>query len=261
MTEFHFNGKIVALTFGSSPLAQSLILDLICKGAQVYTLVPFPLKTPCKQYFTLKSFCDKLETLPKIDILINVLPEFPLTELFLKDFSDVQGSLDLIFGVVKAVWKNMRTHKYGRVLTLIPAPTFYSTEGSSIGVISGMAWQGMMNVLKREGAKFRIHVNTLLYSAKHSIHHKDDQTISVALYMIHTTFQESGSIIETSENSIRKIRLQRGSGKLIKNSTPESISSSISEISQTGKFPDYPSAFSESLLKVLFMNVLEKPRI
>jgi len=255
------------LAFGSSALAQSLILELISKGAQVYTLVPFQLNIPCKQYFNLKAFCDKLQTLAKIDVLVNFLPEFPLDELFSKGFSDVKGSLDLIFAVVKAVWRNMRTHKYGRILNVLPASTFYSSQGPSVGVISAMAWQGMVNALKREGAKFWVFSNTLIYTIKDGSQHKkeegerEDLAIPVALFMIHSTFQESGSIIETSENSIRKVRIQRGSGKLIKAPTPESILSSISEISQVGRFPDYPSAFSESLLKVLHMNVLERPRI
>lgn len=261
MDEFHFNGKIAAVTFGSSKIAQSLIIELVSKGAQVYTFVPFALNIPCKQYFSLQSFCDKLRSLPKIDILVNVLPGFCFNENICEDFSCVKEKLYSVFDVVKAVWAGMRKNKHGRILGVFPAEVFYSRQGSAAESVCCLAWQGMMNALKREGAKFWINVNSLLYSAETHNEYKQDKVIPVALYMIHKSFSESGSIIEVSEDSIKKLRVQRGSGKLLKNSTPETVSQHFEAISQIGEHPDYPSAYSESLLKILFMNVLERPRI
>jgi hypothetical protein len=275
MSEFHFNGKVVAVTAGSSSLGQGVILELLSKGASVVALVSAQITANCQQFFEIESFVKHLENLPKVDVLINLM-SFLKTQKF-EDcfFGDVEDAVRTAFKTCKAVWKMMRKHKHGHILYVLPDEYFYfeQSEGkrleehcggiSVVGSVATLAWQGLVNSLKREGAKFNIRTNTLVYrDGSQNDGLLNDCTIPVALFMTHNSFKDSGVIIEVSSSRISRIRIERGSGKLFNlNFTAEEIPKSIHEISSLTSNSDYPVAYSESLLKVFFLNVLGKPRL
>ena len=262
MNEFHFSGKVVVVTAGSSPLGQALILEFVNKGAQVTALVEFPLNLPCKQFHSIQNLTKHLENLPKIDIIINILPESKATSLEHLEYSTLSQTTSLIYESTKSIWKTMRKHKHGHLLLIMPDDSLYNESTSLINSITGNSWQGLFNTLKREGAKFHIRTNTLIYSSAENNESYLNSVVPIALFMTHSQFNDTGTIVQVRNGRVARVRVQRGTGKLFQDKwDAESVAQGIEEIKDEGKFPDYPVAFSESLLKVFFINVFKKPRI
>lgn len=262
MNEFHFSGKVVVITAGSSPLGQALILEFVNKGAQVITLVDFPLNLPCKQFHSITSLTSHLESLSKIDIIINILPEskpVPIDDL---DYQTLSQSTSLIYHSTKSIWKTMRKHKHGHLLLILPEDSLYNDSSSLINSTTGSSWQGLFNTLKREGAKFHIRTNTLIYSSRENNENYLNSVVPLALFMTHSHFSDTGTLVQVQNGRVARVRVQRGTGKLFEGKwDAESVAQGIEEIKDEGKFPDYPVAYSESLLKVFFINLFKKPRI
>ena len=105
----------------------------------------------------------------RVDILVNnagILRDKTFAKLELEDFRAV---IDVhLMGSVhctKAVWEQMRTQKYGRIIFTTSSSGLYGNFGQSAYAAAKMAMVGLMNTLHLEGEKYGIRVNCLSPSA------------------------------------------------------------------------------------------------
>lgn len=262
MTELRFDGKIVAVTHASSLLGQEICLELLKKGAHIIALASSPVDFPCKRLSTISEYKAYLKSIPRLDILINCNISPCESSLLMTSWEQLNTGLSNIFSVISPAWKLMRKHKFGRIVNISSLTSFYSTANTSNYSTTTYSLQGLSNTLIREGAKFHIKVNTLVHAPFDEGTFTPSNVVPVACYLAHESCEEKGGIIEASGGYIGKIRLQRGGGWIFTDKyTAEDVQDKIKEISTFGKNCDYPVAFSESLLKVMYVNLMGKPKI
>jgi hypothetical protein len=273
MSEIHYSDSIIAAAFGELSIGQSLSTEFSNKGAKTYCFSPFPLKSASFSTSSLSIFLETLSTLPRIDVLIFLLPVFPSSPFEFTPFSSLSSSLDLLFVLIKSVWKKMRSNKHGRILTISPSSSFYSSDSTLSSSSLLMAHYGLMKSLAREGSKFGVKFNLLLFATEKA--QEITETVSsVACFLCHSVSHESGSVFEvtikpdkTQENNelavrVAKIRVQRGSGWVIPfNPTAEEVKERLPEIAQFGKLSDFPEAGVQALLKIVYIAHLTKPKL
>lgn len=154
----------------------------------------------------------------------------------------------------------MRKQKNGRILNILSINSFYSQENTTNNSLTTLAIQGMSNSLAREGSKNQIKINTLLTSPFDS--YSIEKIVPVVSFLVHDSCIENGAIIEASAGFVSKLRIERGEGWFFpKNYTAEDVKEKIKEINSFGKNSDYPAAYSESLLKSMSLNYIQKPKI
>lgn len=105
----------------------------------------------------------------RIDILVNnagILRDRTFAKMPLEDFRRV---LDVhVMGAVhatKAVWDQMRSQHYGRIVMTTSSSGLYGSFGQSNYAAAKMALVGLMQTLSLEGAKYNVRVNCLAPSA------------------------------------------------------------------------------------------------
>lgn len=110
-----------------------------------------------------------LSAFGRIDILVNnagILRDRTFAKMPLEDFQRV---LDVhVMGAVhatKAVWEQMRSQRYGRIVMTTSSSGLYGSFGQSNYAAAKMALVGLMQTLSLEGAKHDIRVNCLAPSA------------------------------------------------------------------------------------------------
>ena len=102
----------------------------------------------------------------RVDVVVanaGILRDKTFIKMEMDDFRKV---LDVhLMGTVhcaKAVWSIMREQGYGRLVFTTSSSGMYGNFGQSNYGAAKMGIVGLMNVLTQEGAKYNIHVNTIL---------------------------------------------------------------------------------------------------
>jgi NAD(P)-dependent dehydrogenase (short-subunit alcohol dehydrogenase family) len=105
----------------------------------------------------------------RVDILVNnagILRDKSFAKMSLEDFRLVLD-VHLMGSVIctKAVWEQMRTQKYGRIVMTTSSSGLYGNFGQANYGAAKMALVGLMQTLAIEGEKYGIRVNCLAPSA------------------------------------------------------------------------------------------------
>ena len=105
----------------------------------------------------------------RIDILVNnagILRDRTFSKMTLDDFSLVMNvHLMGAVNATKAVWEQMRTQGFGRIVMTTSSSGLYGNFGQSNYGAAKMALVGLMQTLALEGAKHNIRVNCLAPTA------------------------------------------------------------------------------------------------
>ena len=105
----------------------------------------------------------------RIDILVNnagILRDRTFSKMTLDDFSLVMNvHLMGAVNATKAVWEQMRSQGFGRIVMTTSSSGLYGNFGQSNYGAAKMALVGLMQTLALEGAKHNIHVNCLAPTA------------------------------------------------------------------------------------------------
>ncbi len=163
----------------------------------------------------------------KIDIVINnagILRD----KSFMKMDED---SWDLVykvhikgaFNVTKHAWPHMRENGYGRVVMTSSAAGIFGNFGQTNYGSAKMALVGFMNVLKLEGAKYNIKVNTIAPLAGSRLTEdimppdfleklKPELVSPLVAYLSSEDCQESGGIYSVGGGYIGRIAVMEGPG-------------------------------------------------
>ena len=262
MTELRFDGKVIAVSHASSILGQELCQELLKKGAKIIALSSSAVDFPCLRASTISEYVKHIKSLGRLDILINL--NIPLSEstISLTSWEQLNTNLSHIFSLISPAWKHMRHHRSGRILNISSISSFYSSPNTSNYSTTTYSLQGLTNTLAREGAKFHIKVNTLIHAPFDDGVFVPSTVVPVACYLVHESCVENGAIIEASGGMVSKVRIQRGGGWIFTNKyTAEDVQEKIKDIGTFEKFCDYPVAYSQSLLKVIYVNYMGKPKI
>jgi len=105
----------------------------------------------------------------RVDILVNnagILRDRSFAKMTLEDFRAVLDThLTGSFNCTKAVWEQMRTQQYGRIVMTTSSSGLYGNFGQANYSAAKMAVVGLMQTLALEGAKHNIRVNCLAPTA------------------------------------------------------------------------------------------------
>jgi NAD(P)-dependent dehydrogenase (short-subunit alcohol dehydrogenase family) len=154
-------GGAVDGTGGSSEAAQKVVAEIESKGGKA--IANGSSVTDRKGVENLVR--QTLDAFGRIDILINnagILRDKTFAKVTLDDF-EIVVDVHLMGAVYcsKAVWPVMQEQNYGRIVMTTSASGMYGNFGQSNYGAAKLGMVGLMNVLKQEGQKNNIRVNTI----------------------------------------------------------------------------------------------------
>lgn len=201
-----------------------------------------------------------LETWGRIDILINnagVLRDKSFAKMPLEAFRFV---MDVhLMGAVnctQAVWPAMKEQNYGRIIMTSSGAGMYGNFGQSNYGAAKMALVGLMNVIKQEGGRSGILVNTVAPIAatrmtaelmpQHTLEYLKSEYISAAVaYLASETCTQTGLLMSAGAGYFALARLEESAGTYFdpdRAPAPEMVEERFSEISDFSQARSYDSA-------------------
>ena len=278
MTEINFKGRVAIVTGSGNGLGKSHALELAKRGAKVVINdlggsldgkggSQTAAETVANEINNLGGTAianaadvtnkDEIQnlvnnTLSKwgsVDILVNnagILRDKTFAKMEMEDFETVVN-VHLIGSAIctKAVWEPMREQKYGRIVFTSSSSGIYGNFGQSNYGAAKMGVVGLMNVLKLEGEKYDIRINTLAPTAATRM--TEELLPKEALKILSVESVTAGLIFLVSEDAPNRLILCAGAGGYAstriyetdgiylppEKQTPENVAASIGNITDT----------------------------
>lgn len=127
------------------------------------------------------------------------------------------------FTVLRAAWPVFRQQSYGRVVLTTSSSGIYGQFGQANYGSAKTAMLGLMNVLKQEGAKYNVNVNTVAPVAGTRLTQtvmpqemverlKPELVVPAVTWMVSKECQDSGIIIEAGAGNFNRASIVKGPG-------------------------------------------------
>ncbi|MFP6664042.1 MAG: SDR family oxidoreductase [Deltaproteobacteria bacterium] len=189
---------------------------------------------------------DAIDAYGKVDILVNnagILRDRTFKKMDLDDFHLVVD-VHLMGSVycTRFVWEQMLSQGYGRIVMTTSSSGMYGNFGQSNYGAAKMGVIGLMNVLKIEGLKANVHVNTIAPTAgtrmtedlgfpKEAFDALKPELVSPAVLYLASEDAPTGTIIEAGAGYYAKAEMVEGKGvKLGLEATVDDVAANIDKI-------------------------------
>ena len=127
------------------------------------------------------------------------------------------------FTVLRAAWPVFRQQGYGRVVLTTSSSGIYGQFGQANYGAAKTAMLGLMNVLKQEGVKYNVNVNTLAPVAGTRLTAtvmpqemveklKPEHVVPVVVYIVSNQCSDSGMVIEAGAGNFNRAAIVKGKG-------------------------------------------------
>jgi NAD(P)-dependent dehydrogenase (short-subunit alcohol dehydrogenase family) len=127
------------------------------------------------------------------------------------------------FTVLRAAWPVFRQQSYGRVILTTSSSGIYGQFGQANYGAAKTAMLGLMNVLKQEGAKYNVTVNTVAPVAGTRLTQtvmpqdmveklKPELVAPAVVYMVSKECEDSGLVIEAGAGNFNRAAIVKGPG-------------------------------------------------
>jgi NAD(P)-dependent dehydrogenase (short-subunit alcohol dehydrogenase family) len=127
------------------------------------------------------------------------------------------------FTVLRAAWPVFRQQSYGRVILTTSSSGIYGQFGQANYGAAKTAMLGLMNVLKQEGAKYNVMVNTVAPVAGTRLTQtvmpkemvdklKPEMVAPAVIYMVSKECTDSGLVIEAGAGNYNRAAIVKGPG-------------------------------------------------
>lgn len=194
-----------------------------------------------------KLIQDAIDAFGRVDILINnagILRDRTFKKMTLDDFHLV---VDVhLMGTVYCThfaWEKMLAQGYGRIVNTTSSSGLFGNFGQANYGAAKMGVVGLMNVLKLEGQKSNVHVNTIAPTAgtrmtenigfpKEAFDALTPELVSPAVLYLASEDAPTGTIIEAGAGYYAKVAIVEATGaKLGANATVDDVAANIEAIS------------------------------
>ncbi|MDZ7726732.1 MAG: SDR family oxidoreductase [Dehalococcoidia bacterium] len=168
-----------------------------------------------------------MDTYGRLDVVIcnaGILRDIAFHNMSEEDWDKVfavhiKGS----FTVLRAAWPVFRQQSYGRVILTTSSSGIYGQFGQANYGAAKTAMLGLMNVLKQEGAKYNVKVNTVAPVAgtrltasvmpEEQLEKLKPELVSPAVvYMASNECKDSGFVIEAGAGNFNRASIVKGKG-------------------------------------------------
>jgi NAD(P)-dependent dehydrogenase (short-subunit alcohol dehydrogenase family) len=189
---------------------------------------------------------DAIDAYGRVDILVNnagILRDRTFKKMPLDDFHLVVD-VHLMGSVycTRFVWEQMLSQGYGRIVMTTSSSGMYGNFGQSNYGAAKMGVIGLMNVLKLEGQKANVHVNTIAPTAgtrmtedlgfpKEAFDALKPELVSPAVLYLASEDAPTGTIIEAGAGYYAKVQMVEGKGtKLGMEATVDDVADNFDKI-------------------------------
>ncbi len=168
-----------------------------------------------------------IDTYGRLDVVIcnaGILRDVAFHNMSEEDWDKVfavhiKGS----FTVLRAAWPVFRQQSYGRVVLTTSSSGIWGQFGQANYGAAKTAMLGLMNVLKQEGAKYNVNVNTVAPVAGTRLTQtvmpqemvdrlKPELVVPAVVYMVSKECQDSGLVIEAGAGNFNRAVMVKGPG-------------------------------------------------
>lgn len=168
-----------------------------------------------------------MDTWGRLDVVIcnaGILRDVAFHNMSEDDWDKVVAvHLKGTFTVLRAAWPVFRQQSYGRVVLTTSSSGIYGQFGQANYGAAKTGMLGLMNVLKQEGAKYNVNVNTVAPVAGTRLTAtvmpedmlqklKPELVVPAVTYMVSQDCTDSGYIIEAGAGSFNRASIVKGNG-------------------------------------------------
>lgn len=287
ITSLRFDNQVALITGASTVTCQAIAIELARRGARI-VLHDFIEQDPSVVsllrdihsfniyavacYYSTSQVSNIIkfatENFEKIDIVINN-SEFTtaknIEQISTQELAEnIQNHLKFTVDVTRCVWPLLRKQKFGRIVNISNDVSLFGDFNKLADVVSSIGMNAFSQIAGKEGEKYGVKVNTIVPIHANPLNIKS--LVSLTVLLAHKNTHENGSTYQAGSGYVSKLRIQRANGLFFKTDfTAEDFKSNFSAL-QTFKGPyDYPSTFTDSLIKILKLlddsGIIPKPKL